>query len=215
MFGFYEDFGCKEGRGDIQVIRNVTEDVRDGDLDVETDGCHGVCFETSESECTDHGWGIGIKTTLWAVVAEGDTDVDPKTPIAELEGNQLAHLTQSKQCERTYSFLEPSKTNTLLLLPLSWIIPQHSVSEDMNLPLTEDLDTRKESTVGVLEAIRQEETKDETRGTSEGTHEHKQPEPSWLASNTSHVKDAVRQKLRGSLTELIAEVEEHDSLGGF
>lgn len=39
-----------------------------------------------------------------------------------------------------------------------------------------------------------------------------EPEPSGLATNTTHVKDTVRKELGRSLTELVAEVEDHDTL---
>lgn len=43
---------------DLQVVGNVTEDVRDGDLEVKTNSCHGIGFETSEAKCANHGWCI-------------------------------------------------------------------------------------------------------------------------------------------------------------
>lgn len=83
----------------------------------------------------------------------------------------------------------------------------------MNLSVTEDLDTWQKGTVWVPERVWKEETKDKTRGTSKDTHEDEQPEPSWLATNTSHVEDTEGEKLGGGLSELITEVKEHDTLG--
>ncbi len=91
----------------------------------------------------------------------------------------------------TYSFLETSKANTLLLLALRWVVLEDSVAKDVEFSCIEDIDLGKESAVRILEGIREEETEDETRGTGKSTHENEQPEPSRLSRNTAHVEDTV------------------------
>lgn len=71
--------------GGLQVIRDVTECIGNGNLDVETDSCHCVGFETSEAEIANHGWCVRVETTLRTIVAKGDGDVNPKAPVAELK----------------------------------------------------------------------------------------------------------------------------------
>ena len=113
----------------------------------------------------------------------------------------------------TYSLLESSKADGLLLLSLGRVILKDSIAEDVDLAIIEDLDAGEEGTVRVPEGIWEEETKDQTGCTGEDTHENEEPEPSWLSSDTSHVENTIGEKFGRSLTELVAKVEEHDTLG--
>lgn len=85
----------------------------------------------------------------------------------------------------------------------------------MQFPLGEPVDLGKESTVGVPERIRETETKDESTGDSESSHQGEQPEPSGFTADTPHVEDSVGQEFGRSLTELVSEIKEHDSFGSF
>lgn len=91
----------------------------------------------------------------------------------------------------TYSFLETSKANTLLLPALRCVVLEDSVAKDVKLSCIEDLALGKESAVRIPEGIWEEETEDETRGAGKSTHENEQPEPSRLPRNTAHVEDTV------------------------
>lgn len=71
----------------------------------------------------------------------------------------------------TYSFLETSEADSLLLSSLGWVVFKDSFAKDVELSIAEDLDTRKKCAVGILEGIRQEETENDTGGACEDTHE--------------------------------------------
>ena len=84
--------------------------------------------------------------------------------------------------------------------------------ENMQLPLSEDVDFGQEGAVRVLEGVGQTETKHETTEHCEGTHENEQPEPTSLVADAAHVKNTIGQQLGGGLAELVSKVEEHDTL---
>lgn len=114
----------------------------------------------------------------------------------------------------TYSLLESGAANGLLLLALHGIIEQDTSLKNMELAVGEHLDVGQEGASGVLERVGKAETQDEARGDGESTHEGEKPEPTSLTTNATHVKDTVGEELGRGLSKLVAEVEEHDTLGG-
>ncbi len=74
-----------------------------------------------------------------------------------------------------HRFLEPSPTDTLLLLAFHRVVHQDSRAEDVDFSLGEDVDSREECAVGVLERVGQEEPKDEATGNGKKAHDHKEP----------------------------------------
>lgn len=84
----------------------------------------------------------------------------------------------------------------------------------MNLSIREELVPREKGGTRVLERIGQTESKDETAGDGKGSHKSKQPEPSRLASDTSHMEDTIGEKFGRSLSQLVAKVENHDTFRG-
>lgn len=115
----------------------------------------------------------------------------------------------------THGLLESSQANLLLLLALHGVIKENTGLKDVQLPLSEEAVVRKEGASRVLERVGEAETEDEAAHNGETTHEGKQPEPTSLVADTAHVEDTIGQELGRSLTELVTEVEEHDTLGGF
>ena len=65
----------------------------------------------------------------------------------------------------------------------------------------------------LLEGVGQEEAQDKATKNGERTHEREEPEPARLASDAAHVKNSVGQEFGRGLAELVAEVEDHDTLG--
>jgi hypothetical protein len=53
-------------------------------LKEQTHGCEGVTRKPTETEADNDRWGIGIESTLRAIVAECDDEVHPETPVGEL-----------------------------------------------------------------------------------------------------------------------------------
>lgn len=82
----------------------------------------------------------------------------------------------------------------------------------MDLPLIKPTNIRQESAARILERIRKAKPKNCPRTNSETSHDSKQPEPTRLATHTTHMKNPIRKQLRRSLTELIPEIEEHHPL---
>lgn len=115
----------------------------------------------------------------------------------------------------TYSLFERRETDSFFLLPLHRIIKQDSRAQDVHLPIVEDANSWQEAAVRVAERVWEEEAEDETAGNGEGAHDCKEPEPARLAAHAAHVEDTVCEQLGGGLAELVAEVEDHNTLGGF
>lgn len=65
----------------VEVIRHETETVGNWNLEVETNRGQGIGLKRLETEGVDHGWGVSVETTLRAVVAHGDGDVEEDAPI--------------------------------------------------------------------------------------------------------------------------------------
>lgn len=85
----------------------------------------------------------------------------------------------------------------------------------MEFPVGEDLDLWQERAVWSLERVRKEEAQNESTETGESTHEDKQPEPTGAPGNASHVEDTEGKEFCRCLAELVAKVEDHDTLGSF
>lgn len=83
----------------------------------------------------------------------------------------------------------------------------------MQLSVAEDPHIRQERASWLLKRIWETEAENKATEAGESTHQDKQPEPATSASDTSHVEDTEGEKLRRSLTKLVAEVEDHDSFG--
>lgn len=197
----------------IEMVRNVAEGERHRDLQEETDGSQCVAGKSSEAKTTDKGRRIGIEGTLRSVVAQRNENVHPHAPAGQLEMNVSDGIAAGALVS-TYSFLECRTADPLLLSALHGIVEQHTAVEDMNLSVSEDFPLWQERAVWVLERVGQEETKDHAAENGEETHEREEPEPARLPANATHMKDAIRQQLRRSLTKLITEVENHDTLCG-
>lgn len=65
-----------------------------------------------------------------------------------------------------------------------------------------------------VEGVRKEEAIHNATADGKGTHKGEEPEPARLTSNAAHVKNTIGQELCRCLTNLIAEVEDHDTLSG-
>lgn len=63
--------------GHSQVVGDVAEHIRHGDLNEETDRGEGVTGQWSETKAGNDGGGVCVECSLRAVVAEGDEEVDP------------------------------------------------------------------------------------------------------------------------------------------
>lgn len=63
--------------GDSQVVGDVAEHVRHGDLNEETDRGEGVTGQWGETKAGNDGGGVCVKCSLRTVVAECDEEVDP------------------------------------------------------------------------------------------------------------------------------------------
>lgn len=170
------------------------ESPRGGNLQKETDGSHGVGLKLLVTETRDDCGRVGVKSALRTVVAKGDDDVRPEAPVGEgsLEGINL---------------------DGLFLLALGRLIEKDTGLKNVKLPLGKEAHAWQEGRAGVAERIGEAETKNEAAENGEATHEHKQPKPSSLSANTSHVKNTIGQQLGRSLAELVTKVEEHDALG--
>lgn len=72
-------------RDDVQLIGDVAECKGDGDLEEQAHGGERIALQRLKAEASDDGRAVGIEATERAVVAEGDEDVHPENPVAELE----------------------------------------------------------------------------------------------------------------------------------
>lgn len=72
-------------RIDLLVVGNPAEGEGHGNLEEETNGCHGVASEGSKAEAADDGRRVGVESTLRSVVAESNEEMSPKTPVGELD----------------------------------------------------------------------------------------------------------------------------------
>ena len=82
----------------------------------------------------------------------------------------------------------------------------------MEFSLGEEGVVGQEGRVGPGKGVGQEKPENDTGQDREETHESEKPEPAGFATNTSHVQDAVSEKLGRCLTQLVAKVEDYDSL---
>ena len=94
--------------------------------------------------------------------------------------------------ERT---LEGIGTNLLLFLRLHRVVALDACTQNVDLTLGEDVHLGQKRAVGFLEGIREEQAEDEATEDGESSHERKQPEPTRLTADATHVQDTVREQL--------------------
>ena len=83
----------------------------------------------------------------------------------------------------------------------------------MDFPVSEHLPLRQKGRVRPLERVGETKSQHEAADDGEPAHEHEQPKPSSLPTDTAHVQDTVGEEFGRRLAELVAEVEDHDAFG--
>lgn len=74
------DQRCLDFKGSL-FIRNIAEGEGHGDLQEKTDGSEGIACECCKSEAANYARSVGVKSTLRAIVAKRDEEVDPHAPV--------------------------------------------------------------------------------------------------------------------------------------
>jgi len=95
------------GYSGLQVIRDIAESKRDGNLEEETDRRERVGLEVLEAEAVDDGRGVGVEGSLGPVVAERDEEVNPEAPVAELNSAKFVSGNAASLQERTGQHEQP------------------------------------------------------------------------------------------------------------
>lgn len=109
-------------------------------------------------------------------------------------------------------FSKGRKPDLLLLTAFCRVICKNTMIENVNLSVREDAHRGEKGAPRILERVRQEATEDKPRCDCESTHDDEEPKPARSIRGTAHVKYTVRQEFGGGLAELVAKVEDHDSL---
>jgi hypothetical protein len=181
------------GLSDTQVVGKPTKTIRHRDLNEQSHSSHGVRSQSTKTKLPHQRRCVGIECTLRSIVAHRDAKVRPHAPVRE-------------------RLLERSKPDPLLLSTFGRVVNVHSIPENMDLAIGKHLPLGKESRMRALEAVGQEASKNKPAEDREAAHECEEPEPARLTAHSAHVQDAVCEDFGGSLTELVAEVEDHDAL---
>jgi len=177
------------------VVREPTKKPRGRDLQEQAHGSHGIGVKGAEAEARHNAGRIGVEGSLRAVVQQGNEGMHPQPPVGE-------------------GLLERTPVDLFLLLALHRVVHQHARAQNVQLALAEPRNTRQEGRARVLEAVGKAESEDKAAEDGEDAHDGEEPEPSGPAADAAHVQDAECEQLGRGLAELVAEVEEHDALGG-
>jgi len=101
-----------------QLVGNVTETKRNGDLQEQTHGRQRIARQSSEAKTVDDRGRVRVESSLGSVVAKGNQEVDPEPPVAKLPSMRARQpSTINSRILRLTAFLNDAKPICFFFLP--------------------------------------------------------------------------------------------------